>query len=53
MLGSLFPEQVETNDRLCDDTADRVYNAYYATKGELIKIFNNNKRFINSFFLNS
>ncbi len=46
-------EQVETNDRLCDDTADRVYNAYYATKGELMKIFNNNKRFINSFFLNS
>lgn len=44
-------EQVEANDRLCDDTAERVYNAYYATKGELTKIYINNKRFINSFFL--
>jgi hypothetical protein len=44
-------EQVEANARLCDDTAERVYNAYYVTKGELTKIYINNKRFINTFFL--
>ncbi len=44
-------EQVEANSRLCDDTAERVYNAYYVTKGELTKIYINNKRFINTFFL--
>jgi len=49
----VIDELIEANDRLADDTADRLYNAYYATKGELMKIFNNNKRFINSFFLNS
>jgi hypothetical protein len=45
-------DQVEANERLADDTAERVYNAYYVTKGELMKIYINNKRFINSFFLN-
>lgn len=45
-------EQVEANDRLSDDIAERVYNAYYVTKGELMKIYINNKRFINTFFLN-
>ena len=46
-------EQVEANDTLADDTAERIYNAYYTTKAELMKLFVNNKRFINSFFLNS
>ncbi len=46
-------EQVEANDTLADDTAERLYNAYYTTKGELMKIFLNNKRFINSFFLSA
>jgi len=45
-------DQIETNDRQCDDVAERVYNAYYATKGELTKIFLNNRRFIATFFLN-
>jgi len=45
-------DQVEANDRHCDDVAERVYNAYYATKGELTKIFLNNRRFIATFFLN-
>jgi len=44
-------DQLETRAARADELAARAYQAYYATKNELLKIYHNNKRLVNTFFL--
>jgi len=44
-------EQIETREARAEELATRAYQTYYATKNELMKIYHNNKRLVNTFFL--
>lgn len=44
--------RVEQNRALEDELTGRAYTAYHHTQAELVKLFNNNKRHIDTYFLN-
>ncbi|MBA4379492.1 MAG: hypothetical protein C0393_02195 [Anaerolinea sp.] len=44
-------DQLETRQARAEELTERAYQTYYATKNELLKIYHNNKRLVNTFFL--
>jgi hypothetical protein len=44
-------DQIENRAARAEELANRAYQTYYATKNELLKIYHNNKRLVNTFFL--
>ena len=44
-------EQIEARRARAEELVERAYQAYYATRNELLKIYNNDRRLVDTFFL--
>lgn len=44
-------EQIENRRPRAEELAERAYQIYYATRNELLKIYHNDKRLVDTFFL--
>ncbi len=44
--------RMEENERRYDELSERAWNVFHAVRGELVKMYANDRRFIDTFFLN-